>query len=237
MSCLQHADRDDGRHRARAAAPSTKGSPRLGGRSSVSLTEGDSTRAGSPRQRSDEYGDQRPRRSLRPKEYAPDLTTDIMAYFLKGGSPPTASGGTSSSTTTPTVQHSDIEATATAIRALRVLGAPTVRCERAVRRATTWLMAARPRTVDERAWQLMGLEWAGVRYAARAHPVGGAGPPGRASVPTEGWAPGFTLTSDARYYGPVLVALLRAGALRPSDHAYRRGVDYLLRSQLADGSW
>jgi hypothetical protein len=34
-----------------------------------------------------------------------------------------------------------------------------------------------------------------------------------------------------------LVALLQAGALEPTDPAYRRGVDYLLRSQLADGTW
>jgi hypothetical protein len=33
------------------------------------------------------------------------------------------------------------------------------------------------------------------------------------------------------------VALYTAGVLQPTDAAYIKGVDYLLRTQLADGSW
>lgn len=52
-----------------------------------------------------------------------------------------------------------------------------------------------------------------------------------------GWAQKGDMDSDAYATGTVLVALLQAGKL-PSDHAaVRRGVRYLLDSQLADGSW
>jgi hypothetical protein len=46
-----------------------------------------------------------------------------------------------------------------------------------------------------------------------------------------------TLASDAYATGEALVALLETGALRPGDPVVRRGVDFLLRTQLADGSW
>ena len=43
--------------------------------------------------------------------------------------------------------------------------------------------------------------------------------------------------SDAYATGQALVALSQAGAIPVSDAAYKRGVDFLLKTQLADGSW
>jgi len=34
-----------------------------------------------------------------------------------------------------------------------------------------------------------------------------------------------------------LYALVESGAMKPSDPAYRRGVNFLLTRQLSDGSW
>jgi hypothetical protein len=45
------------------------------------------------------------------------------------------------------------------------------------------------------------------------------------------------MSSDAYATGEALVALLETEAMRPRDPAVRRGLDYLLRTQLADGSW
>ena len=52
-----------------------------------------------------------------------------------------------------------------------------------------------------------------------------------------GWSQLPALGSDAYATGQALVALERSGAISPSDAAYQRGVDFLLRTQLADGSW
>ena len=55
--------------------------------------------------------------------------------------------------------------------------------------------------------------------------------------PDGGWAQLASLSSDAYATGQSLVALREAGALAPADVAYRRGVQFLPSSQLADGSW
>jgi hypothetical protein len=43
--------------------------------------------------------------------------------------------------------------------------------------------------------------------------------------------------SDAYATGQALVALREGGAIPASDRAYRRGLEYLLRTQIDDGSW
>lgn len=55
--------------------------------------------------------------------------------------------------------------------------------------------------------------------------------------PDGGWAPLPTLESDSWTTGHLLVALHEAGGLPTSAPEYRRGVDYLLRTQFEDGSW
>jgi hypothetical protein len=175
---------------------------------------------------------------LAAERYAPDLTTDILAYFLKGRQAVDGRWRNFFIDHRPPIQHTDIEATATAIRALRIY-APVPRrseYEHTIRHATTWLMTAGTRTTDEGAFQLRGLVWAGV--APRHERIrSGARALLAEQRPDGGWAQFPTLTSDAYPTGQSLFAPLQAGALRPSDPAYRRGVDYLLRSQLVDGSW
>jgi len=45
------------------------------------------------------------------------------------------------------------------------------------------------------------------------------------------------MASDAYATGQVLSALNTAARMPVSDPVYQRGVDYLLRTQAADGSW
>jgi squalene cyclase len=52
-----------------------------------------------------------------------------------------------------------------------------------------------------------------------------------------GWAQLPTLPSDAYATGLVLVALHGAGGVPGDAPAYRRGIDFLLKTQLADGTW
>ena len=52
-----------------------------------------------------------------------------------------------------------------------------------------------------------------------------------------GWSQLSSLTSDAYATGEALVALAESGALPPTDAAFKRGVQFLLNTQSADGSW
>jgi len=52
-----------------------------------------------------------------------------------------------------------------------------------------------------------------------------------------GWSQLTTLDSDAYATGKAMVALVEAASIRTGSEAYRRGVQYLLNTQHADGSW
>jgi hypothetical protein len=52
-----------------------------------------------------------------------------------------------------------------------------------------------------------------------------------------GWGQLATLSSDAYATGETLYALRQGAGLPVKEAAYRRGVEYLLRTQLGDGSW
>ncbi len=52
-----------------------------------------------------------------------------------------------------------------------------------------------------------------------------------------GWAQRDGVESDAYATGQAMVALYEAGAIPGSDAAYQRGIAFLLRTQMADGSW
>ena len=54
--------------------------------------------------------------------------------------------------------------------------------------------------------------------------------------PDGGWNQLDQLASDAYATGVALYALAQSG-MSPQDPVYRRGVDYLLSTQLSDGSW
>ncbi len=175
---------------------------------------------------------------LAAEHHPPDLATDAVAYYLKNLQLSDGRWREFWIDHRPPIQSSDITLTGAAIRALRVY-APKPRheeYEKAVERAAEWLIKAQPRMTDERALQLLGLMWAGVT-------AGNVVVHNRAlELVAEqrddgGWAQLPSLASDAYATGQALVALKEAGALRVSDAAYQRGVQYLLNTQLEDGSW
>jgi hypothetical protein len=167
-------------------------------------------------------------------EYPADEATDVWARYLKNRQEP--SGRWPVQARRPPIESSDVQTTATAMRALQAYGIKTRRSEyeEAVRRAAVWLENAEPQTTEDRAFQLLGLHWARVDRAALRTRA-------RALLAEQhlegGWAQVATLTSDAYATGQALVALRQAGVLDASDASYRRGVQYLLDSQLEDGSW
>ena len=166
--------------------------------------------------------------------HPPDLATDAHAYFIKRQQ--AGDGRWRVLVTRPPIESSDFEVTAAAIRALRVY-APAARraeYERSISAATNWLRTATPRVTEDRAFQLLGLHWAGASTSAIQAAA-------RATIahqrPDGGWSQLPTMESDAYATGQTLVALVESGALATSDVVYRRGVEFLLKTQLADGSW
>jgi hypothetical protein len=130
----------------------------------------------------------------------------------------------------PPLESRAVTATALSLRALQLYG---TREDERIARAITWLAAAKPRTNEERAMQLLGLTWPkapaeDVRASTTALLAG--------QRQDGGWAQLPTLETDAYATGQALVALQAAGHAMSSAE-YQRGVAFLLRTQFADGSW
>jgi glucose/arabinose dehydrogenase/mono/diheme cytochrome c family protein len=166
--------------------------------------------------------------------YAPDAATDAQAMWLKRRQ--AKDGRWPLGTVRPPIESNDIQVTAVSMRALQIFAPPSQRAEyaRAVERARAWLTAAAATAAEERAFRLLGLHWAGastdvISAAARdlfamQHDDGG-------------WAQLDSMASDAYATGEALVALRESGVVAVGDSAYRKGLEYLLRTQIEDGSW
>lgn len=167
--------------------------------------------------------------------YPPDFITDAVARDIKmrqladghwrpgcGGSRPPHCGA-------------EITNTALSMRALRLYAPPSAKAEyaQAADRAAAWLAAAPPKTTEDRVFRLLGLAWAGQDRAATQKAMRELLDAQRSDG---GWADLATLPSGPYSTGEALVALHQAG-LAARDAAYQRGVAYLLKTQLTDGSW
>jgi N-acyl-D-amino-acid deacylase len=136
----------------------------------------------------------------------------------------------------PPLESSEFTATALAIRALQRYLPPEHAKERnrRIARARAWLIAARPRTTEDKTFHLMGLYWAGAPKEALRKAT-------RAVLAEQrdngGWAQLPELPTDAYATGQVLVALHQGGGLPVTDPAYSRGSVYLVGTQHEDGSW
>lgn len=133
----------------------------------------------------------------------------------------------------PPTEASEFTATAVAVRGIQAYGSGTARQRRATAAAMSWLEEAPPKTTEDRVFRLLGLTWGGaprqVRDAAVRELL-------TAQRDDGGWAQLPSMSSDAYATGAVLVAL-HQGGIRAGDAAYQRGVQFLLRTQLTDGSW
>jgi ankyrin repeat protein len=136
----------------------------------------------------------------------------------------------------PPEDASDFMVTALAVRGLAHY-APKGRSAEISRRiasARTWLEHAQPSGTVERAFHLLGLGWVHAAPGARKRAADSLE---AAQRPDGGWAQLPTLSSDAYATGVALFALHEGGGVPCESPAYRRGVEFLLGSQLTDGSW
>jgi hypothetical protein len=136
----------------------------------------------------------------------------------------------------PPQTGSEFTTTALTVRSLQLYMPDELAQEKAERvaRARVWLEQQAPRSTEDRAFQLLGLHWAGAAPGIRATAT-------RALLaeqrPDGGWAQLPGRGSDAYATGEALVALHQAGGI-PADHpAYKKSLRLLLGSQAQDGSW
>ncbi|MBI3651622.1 MAG: ankyrin repeat domain-containing protein [Acidobacteria bacterium] len=173
---------------------------------------------------------------LAAESYPPTAATDALARYLKMQQYPDGEWRVVSHR--PPLESSDIQVTAASLRALQVYAPQAQRAPyaMAVKRATNWLMKAQPQTTEERTFQLLGLAWAGVKTD---HEVikRAAGELLREQRADGGWGGLPTLASDAYATGQVLVALQQAGAISSTAPSFKKGIAFLLKTQLEDGSW
>lgn len=135
----------------------------------------------------------------------------------------------------PLFDTSPIHYTALAIGGLQQYMPPGRREEAALRiaRGREFLGKAVPRYTQEEAFKLLGLIWSNAsgseigRQRDRVLAL---------QLADGGWAQRSTMGSDPYQTGQVMYALHASGVPATST-AYKRGVDYLLRSQLEDGTW
>lgn len=134
------------------------------------------------------------------------------------------------------IENGDIQATALAVRALQMYGAPGRAGEwkQRIAEARDWLSHAEAKTTEDKIMLLNGLVWAG----ASREKIDRAARDLLAEQRADGgFAQLRTLQPDAYATGKALVALREAGAVKTTDAQYRNGVGYLLRTQESDGTW
>ena len=133
----------------------------------------------------------------------------------------------------PPLEDGSFTQTAKGIRVLRVYAIAGRKAEfdERVERAAKWLEAAEPRTTEDRSMQLLGIAWAGHKAPSKRTQQLIA-----KQRADGGWGQTDNLAFDAYATGEALWALHETGT-DASDPVYRRGVEFLIRTQKEDGSW
>lgn len=171
---------------------------------------------------------------LAAEKYPPDEITDAMVIEMAGRQ--ATDGSWTAFGHRPPLEYSRVSATALAVRAMQFYGPPGRKeaFERRIDRDRAWLSASQPASNAEHAFRLLGLAWSGAEKKLVAAELKTLLDEQNADG---GWAQLPSLKSDAYATGLTLYALRNGGDITPEHKAYQRGVDYLLKTQLDDGSW
>jgi ankyrin repeat protein len=165
---------------------------------------------------------------------APNPETDAVTSCLIGLQRPDGSweGG---DTRPPLGGRNPFVYTSLAVRGLRMYSPPGRREETAARitRAREFLRTAAADDTQAEAFKLLGLVWADGSRTDISRQVKRLLALQRRDG---GWSQLPTMAADAYATGQALYAL-RAARVAPSSDSYRKGAQYLLRTQLEDGTW
>jgi ankyrin repeat protein len=166
--------------------------------------------------------------------YPHDALTDAHIHYLSLNQFP--DGSFRNTSYRPPSEYSAFTTTAVALRAIKLYPIPGRReeFEERVSRAKRWLLAAKPHTNEERSMQLNALADAGATASERAPFLKAL----KAAQNQDGsWSQLPGIPADAYATGQTLYALHVSGGVPTNDPVYLMGVEWLLRNQLADGSW
>lgn len=171
----------------------------------------------------------------RAAQLPPDLSTDALAYYLLGQQGADGSWRIAPPARPP-IEASSIQITAVSMRALQTYAPPAMsqRFQTAIQSSANWLAASTAFTNEDRSFQILGLTWA---KAPRQTLEKAAAVLISEQRKDGGWGQLPTLPSDAYATGQAMFALRESGALKSNSPSFKKAVEYLLRTQLADGSW
>jgi hypothetical protein len=136
----------------------------------------------------------------------------------------------------PPLEYYSFTATALTAKNIQSYMPPILHIEvkQRIAKARTWLINTKPEANEEKVFQLLGATWCKAdenfiaqqakKLLAAQHVDGG-------------WSQLDSLKTDAYATGQSLYALNQSGQLAVTAPAYQKGIDFLLRTQLADGSW
>ena len=171
--------------------------------------------------------------------WKPDETTKAVTEYLLLYQK--ESDHWSGASSRPPSEGSPFTTTYVALRGLATFATPEQK-ERAAERtkqAREWLLKASPKDNEDRVHRLLALQ-----AAAAEHTAIDAAAKDLITRQREdgGWSQldsveSGEVQSDAYATGSALVALAQAGGMKTDDPAYQRGLKYLLKTQLEDGSW
>jgi len=169
--------------------------------------------------------------ALKTGSWKPDANTEAVTGYLLGHQkelrhwkPPSIR---------PPSEESPFSATFFALEGLRQFrtGPQQERAETRTAQAREWLLQASPQNTEDRVFRLWALHSAGAETQAAAEEL-------LASQREDGgWAQLDGMESDAYATGTSLVALQITRSLAADDPACQRGLQWLLKAQLPDGSW
>jgi ankyrin repeat protein len=166
--------------------------------------------------------------------YAADALTDSHIHYLSIYQYPDGAWRTTSYR--PPSEYSPFATTAVVLRAMRLYPLPGRHDEFEERfvRAKKWLLTHSASSGEEHCMQLNALAAAGATAEERAPFVKAL----KALQHADGsWSQVPESHSEAYATGEALYALHVSGDVPTNDPVYQKGVQWLLRNQLADGSW
>src|SRR6266581_4285918 len=163
-----------------------------------------------------------------------DALTDAHVHYMSLNQFP--NGAFRNSSYRPPSEYGPFTTTALALRSIKLYPIPGRRDEfkERVERAKRWLLSAKPLSTEERSMQLNALADAGASASERVPFVKAL----KATQNQDGsWSQLPNVRADAYATGEALYALHISGGVPANDPVYQKGVQWLLRNQLADGSW
>jgi prenyltransferase beta subunit len=171
---------------------------------------------------------------LSAEKYPADIYTDLSVDYIISQAKPDGSFLAESGRVP--LETGDIHLTVMAIRAIQLYASPAKKkhVDELVAKTRQWLEKANPLQQQELAFQLLGMQWCGsdnslkIKVAEKLKSMQNT---------DGGWSQLPTMKSDAYATGQALYVLSESEMIRTEDSLYQKGINYLLKTQDADGAW